>query len=258
MFLKNKLTIVKKILILKYKSFKFQKNEFVLSRIACLGQDVYKELEIKRPLLNMQKGRIDYLLSIYQAASSCAKSSMAAPFLKRKDIIPLLVEQACIKWFQVPSPYAIYMDSFSELTDQLFQHKDDNWKFCSNFSDINHSENFNENFNKDGLLSIESLKQYYLNFFQLITVRYPKVPIVFLHFPVTLDNRKKFQDRYEAILSAVNDISKELDTLHSISIDDSVVDWPEEKIEGLEKFPYHYNKGTYSEFARKIRSLGIF
>ena len=45
---------------------------------------------------------------------------------------------------------------------------------------------------------------------------------------------------------------------YSLTVDDSVVSWPEVKNPGPENFPYHYNQGTYQALADQVRATGTF
>ena len=147
------------------------------------------------------------------------------------------------------------MDSYSELTDQLFVHRLQNWSFCSNYQNLNHSTNFTKEFECRGLIPINKLYAVYQRFFSAVASEIGSMPIIFLHFPSELDDREKFKDRHDAIKQAIDLVSKTYPNLHSIEADSGVVTWPENAPEETKDFPYHYNQATYSNFAKKIREL---
>jgi hypothetical protein len=233
-------------------------RDWVMGRVACMGQDVYDLLNTPLPLMNVQKGRVDYLLETTDNPQVKTRTSQIAPFMERRDVIGLIAEQESWDWFSNRPPLALYMDSYSELTDQLFVHREYKWQFCCNYSDLNHTPEFESQFETLGLLPVEDLLKFYRSYFGIIRRRWREIPIVFLHFPTKLDKREKFKSRSRKILESITQISQEFQPFYSLTLDDSVVDWPETKIPGLENFPYHYNQRTYQVFAEQVRATGVF
>ena len=230
----------------------------MLGRVACMGHDVFAQLNSPWPLFNLQKGRVDYLLDVLVDPRLRARPNKVARFLKRRDVLPFIAQEANLTWLKFPPPLALYMDSYSELTDQLFIHRRNNWRFCCNYSDLHHTPQFETQFITEGLMPLESMLLQYRRFFSMVRQRWQNVPIVFLHFPVKLDKRKKFQLRYKCILDSITQIEKEFQPFYSMMVDEAVVDWPEVRIPDLEDFPYHYNRATYIAFAGKVRNTGTF
>lgn len=233
------------------------REKWVFGRVACMGRDVYSLLELKPKLFNVQKGRVDYLVDVINDPSLRAKAGKIAPHMARKDIIPMLVQEEICGQYPKTRPEFIYMDSYSELTDQLFIHKKDGWKFCCNYSDIDHGKQFNNVFENTGLLKKEDLGSEYERYFKYIRSMFIDTAIVFLHFPVKFDKREKFHLRYDVILKEINRMSTLFPPFYSITADEASVDKPENVPEELRDFPYHYNKKTYENLADKVRSLGI-
>lgn len=237
--------------------WKLRSNAWILGRHACLGLDVLNLLGKTPDVLNVQKGRIDYLLDISENSERLARSLRVAPFMDRKDIVPLITQEEFFLTRPTHPPSLVYMDSYSELTDQLFVHKKEQWRFCCNYTDLTHDDKFSQQFEAVGLLPLEQLEDNYHRFFKYIRKTYGDVPILFLHFPIKLDHREKFKSRHERILEIITKLSYEYAPFYSIDIDESVVDWPAEKVPGLENFPYHYNLTTYEAFADKVRKTGL-
>jgi hypothetical protein len=109
-----------------------------------------------------------------------------------------------------------------------------------------------------GLLPVTDLLLNYRRFFGMMRQRWGKIPIVFLHFPVKLDKRDKFQLRYMYIRESITQVAQEFQPFHSLSVDESVVDWPDERSPGLENFPYHFHPRIYEVFAEMVRHTGVF
>ncbi len=231
------------------------RGKWILGRYACLGRDVINLTEINLPIFNVQKARVDYFTSCIKNDKTHTRTIEAANFFNRRDIIPLLRQQEyCSKLPRHP-PSLVYMDSFSELADQIFIHKENRWRFCSCYSDLNHTDDFNGLFEEGGLLDIDKLESYYRDFFNLIRVKYGVVPIVFLHFPSSLETRPKYMERSEAILSIIEKLAREFPCLYSLNVDSKIVARPIEVVAELQDFPYHYNSATYLSFAENLRDI---
>ena len=138
------------------------------------------------------------------------------------------------------------MDSFSELTDQLFVHKKEGWAFCSHYSDIEHSSDFDDEFECRGLLSLESLEQSYREYFDWLVTAYPNTQVIFINFPASLDGRDVFKRRAEEIGRVIDLIAREYDCIHVLSVDASDV----VHADG-DSFPYHFGKITNMAFVTK-------
>ncbi|MBU3632849.1 hypothetical protein [Polynucleobacter sp. AP-Feld-500C-C5] len=225
-------------------------KDWFLGRHACLGYDVLKHFENLPTEVNFQKGRADLLVRYLEEKKLLPKAGELAKFMARKDVLPLIKQLEYFDCLPKHPPKFILMDSFSELTDQLFEHKFEGWQFACGFSDINHSEDFGFIYNAWGLLSIIDIQKSYEDLFKLIEIRWGKVPIYFLHFPIALEKRDIFRERYFAIMSTIDSLSANYSHIHSIKIDESRVISPSNVSDALKDFPYHYDYQTYAEFAR--------
>jgi len=243
------------LLKIKYREFFKKRGNWVAGRVACLGQDVLLLLDLKDNLVNIQKGRIDYIIDLSKNKKIQPKIVAVESILKNKSVITFIEQQIFIPWFSKKPPLFFLIDSYSELTDQLFEHKIKKWKFCSNYNDLLHDNYFHDNYNSKGLLDTNHLIKIYKDFFFLFRKSYKNVPIIFLHFPVKLDNRERFKLRYIEIKKAIDILAKEFTNFHIIEVDENIVDWPEIKSIGMENFPYHFNKETYINFASQIKRI---
>lgn len=227
-------------------------KDWFLGRHACLGYDVLKHFDNLPTEVNFQKGRADLLLSYWANKSVLPKSSLLAPFMARKDVLPLIRQLEFFDCLPKRPPKFIFMDSFSELTDQLFVNRVEGWKFSCGYSDIDQREDFNAAYAGMGLLNTEDLEKYYIDLFTFFENRWGKVPIYFLHFPIALEKRNIFRARYNAIMLAIDTIAESQEHIYSLKIDEGKVTQPGDLSSDLKDFPYHYDQKTYFEFAKLI------
>jgi hypothetical protein len=167
-------------------------------------------------------------------------------------------EEILFEWLKPQAPMALFMDSMAELGDQLFVHRRQRWGFLSAYTDLDHSEKFQRLFYSEGLLRIKDIYQYFAKYFLKVREKFGSIPIFYLHFPSTLESREKYRIRHDAILEAVDRIAVEFPPFYSLSVNDSVVDWPEEATKDMRNFAYHYNSKTYETFAEMVRATGVF
>jgi hypothetical protein len=238
---------------------KFKGQAQILGRYTCLGAHILKIISSRYNIVNIQTGRIDYLLECVQNSLMKAKTRKIAPYINRKEIVPLILqEEMLFNWLNPKHPQVLFMDSLSELADQLFIHKTESWHFTCSYSNVNHSEEFKNKFLCEGLIPIDKLRDNYIRFYLHIRKNYGNLPIYYLHFPMKLETRDKFRTRHIAILEIVNEISKEFMPFYSLSVNEAIVDWPKERTADMEKFPYHYNNATYEAFVEMIKGTSIF
>ena len=230
---------------------------WIMGRIACLGHDLLKLLAPHQPLVNTQKGRIDVLLRYRECPSLRPSTAAVAGYFARADIIPLAAQQENFTWPRSRPPSLILMDSFAELTDQVFVHRRNGRMFCANYSDLRHTPAFGDRYECRGLLPVEELQACYQRFFSAVRADWKEVPVIFVHFPKRLDEREKFRVRHDAIRAAVEAVSREQSKVYSIVADEEIVEWPEDATPETKAFPYHYNRETYRHLADQVKALGV-
>ena len=229
------------------------RRRWYLSRVACLGLDVLMLLDLRLSKVNIQKGRVDVLMTFLEKPIFRPAAWLIAPWLAQWAILSLIIQQQFFSLNRFStSPEFVIMDSYAELTDQLFVARDTGRRFLANYSDIKQSSSFDAKFDCKGLLPIEQLETAYRSFFTMLITRWPEVPIYFLHFPIKLETREKFVVRYRNIRSVIESLTLDFPNLHSIAIDESEVSVNErDKVNGRE-FPYHYNLSTYELFVGQL------
>ena len=154
-------------------------KDWFLGRHACLGYSVLKYFENLPIEVNFQKGRADLLLGYCNDKSLLPNSRLIAQFMARKDVLPLIRRLEFFNFLPRRAPKFILMDSFAELTDQLFFNKLSKWQFCCGYSDLAHSELFSKHYESLGHLSLEALKPSYLSLFDLFEKRWGGPDLLF-------------------------------------------------------------------------------
>lgn len=238
---------------IKYRlRWKYLWKDWFLGRHACLGYDVLKHFDNLPTEVNFQKGRADLLLSYWGDKSLLPKSNLLVPFMARKDVLPLIRQLEFFEYLPKIPPKFIFMDSFSELTDQLFCNKEDGWKFCCGYSDLIHSPDFDKQYQTTGYLPQEHLELFYKGLFDFFHERWGSVPIFFLHFPIALETRAVFIERYKSIIAAIEYLAQSMPNIYSIRIDENLVKRPVAVDDELKDFPYHYSPEVYLLLKREI------
>lgn len=235
---------------LYYKYYRFQSFK-VLGRTACLGNEIIKQMGWEKNYINHQKSRVDYLIELNKNNKIAPESKKILNYLINKYIIGTIESQR-YDFFRYPKPDIIVMDSYSELTDQLFINKTDNSRFLANYSDVDHAL-LPDNFNCLGLLENNKLFQVYDEFFKKVEQVYPNRPLYFIHFSTALDKREKFKHRGGMIQKIINELSKKYKFIHSIEVDDKLVNKANSDNEEYNSLPYHYSNETYDVYIQRFR-----
>jgi hypothetical protein len=229
----------------------------ILGRHACLGADVLAVMRPDRTVINIQKGRVDYMLDCWDNPAMRARTREAVAHVAREEIVPCVVQEELLyDWCSPQRPLALYMDSMAELADQRFAHKTNGWSFLCVYGDTTRSKELTHTFESQGLLPLESLETLLGKFFGEVRRRFGEIPIFYLHFPTALETRLKYIERATSIRTVVDKLSAVLSRLHSVSVDESIVKFAEDAPHNMQEFPYHYNRATYVEFARKLSATG--
>ncbi|GEM_PF-5018262 len=238
---------LKRYSLLKSFIFSLQKSykPVILTRTACLGNETLQEIDISSYLqANHQKNRVDYILKTDKDPSKKAKANKIIKHIGN-DSIRLQLENIYHdeerNLFNYKNVKVLIMDSFAELTDQLFVSKADGFSFCSHYTDIKHSPEFEKRFECYGLLDTKELKDLYDEFFKKIRRVYGNIPIIYLCFSAKFDSREKFQDRAKDVSEAI---------LNRPGVNVIYLEDPQKS--ELDEYPYHYSKHTYRECAEKI------
>lgn len=159
--------------------WRFLWRDWFLGRHACLGYEVLKHYKNLPREVNFQKGRADLLIAYWGNNILLPKSKRLLPVMSRRDVLPLIRQLEFFNCLPKKAPKFIFMDSYAELTDQLFVNSEYGWQFCCGYSDITHRQLFAEEFEAQGLLSLENLKAAYLKLFELFESRWGGCPYIF-------------------------------------------------------------------------------
>jgi hypothetical protein len=93
------------------------------------------------------------------------------------------------------------------------------------------------------------------DFKPIVKAPFRAVPIYFLHFPIALETRAVFKERYKEITLVMDQIASDHPHIHSIKIDESKVQRSMDASDDLREFPYHYDEATYLLFKKEIEEL---
>jgi hypothetical protein len=234
----------------------FQKKYTIIARHACLGKDVLKLLEMDTNILNIQKGRIDYILDCNKNPKLKANTLGVIPHMKRTEILSCINElEFLYNWESLKNPKILFMDSMAELADQRFYNRINGRSFLCSYSDLNHTIEFNNIYRNEGLIPLDQLEMYFQNFFSFVRENYGDIIILYLHFPSKLETRIKFIERANRIKEILKMHEQTNKNLFSISVNNSIVDWDKNRTIEMYDFPYHYNNDTYMAFSDEIRRI---
>ena len=167
------------ILFATRKRYLNRNSDWIMGRVACMGSDVLKISQNNTPIINIQKGRIDYLNRINE---NRVRSNRVIPFIERDDIKNLIFQQQIGYGIKMKDPLMLYIDSYSELTDQMFTNKQTKRSFYANYSDVSHSPEFKKRFDANGLLELDNLFDQYYLYFSSFRKKIQKCPNCILTF----------------------------------------------------------------------------
>jgi hypothetical protein len=235
------------------KWIKHKSKDWILGRYACLGSEVMNRLYPQTPVFNVQKGRVDLQNKIMNGTLAPPIPDIIEPHLMRPDLLELAIQQSSLPAPQVIRPRFLLMDSFSELTDQLFVHRTDGWQFCYNWTDLNHTTERESLFKAKGLLPIHDLECAYREYFTRIQTLFPGMPMIYLFFSTALDSREKFKERDKKIAETINRLKADFPELLTIALPDHMISRPKTDNEEYNDFPYHYSSESYDQYAERTR-----
>lgn len=212
-----------------------------LPRCACLGSWTYGSIfGLTFHYLNQQKVRVDLFLEYISKKNNPPSLDHIKPKLARNDMDNLFQQQVDLPWLKNKDKIDfIVMDSYSELVDQKFTHKD-GWSFCACYSDIKDMTDLT----CEGLIKTDNLYYAYDDFFDYLKINY-NVPINFIHFPTTFEKRQVYINQGEAIKEAIHRLCGKYD-INNIIADP-------EYIEQKDHETYHFSDKTVKHLSNKLK-----
>ncbi len=226
------------------------RENWILSRTACLVNDTYDVLKLnKRIIYNVQKGRVDFLNSYFSNVMRRPSLGLIK-YILRNDIRKLFIQQ---KYFRLPQknkPSLFIIDSFSELVDKQFE-GNCNYKgiFNAYYSDVD--GNKSDKLKCNDLLSESNIYESYLNFFKSFR-NYTECPILFVFFPDTLEKRESYLSRSKVIYDSIGKIKKQISNFHTIEIPKQLVVHANNDMN-----PYHFGEEVYYFLAKEIEKSNL-
>jgi hypothetical protein len=239
---------------LRVKSFFVRSDNWVLSRTACLGNDSFaifsEEYNLRR--FNMQKSRLDLLIESPKLKKDFFSFS---DLIEREDILPLIWAQPKNYWQEFPKPKFILFDSFSDLTDNKFVHKETGAHFFCHKSDLALNLHDKQVLKVEGLLDLADVKYRYTDLFQHFRQKWGDVKIIFVHYPIKLESRSLYIMRAKLIVNAIEELEKTNSGLYSIKVPENLVAAQTLPSGKLSSFPYHYSAETYIWIANRMSQI---
>lgn len=226
----------------------FVKKTVILSRTACLGREL---IDLKYGtknvfIWNQQKTRVDVFMD-WIFGQPRPKWKVVRPFIKREDLLLFMKQQEHLPWLHLQKkPDLIVMDSLSELLDQKFTHKKEDWSFCAYHSDVDKDASFVQTFDNNGLLKLEEFEKAYETFFEWLTKTYPNTDIIFIHYPTAWVSAK---EREFEILRVLKSLEKTY-PIYNICLPESKVEWDNDN-----KFLYHFTENTKKSFVKEWQKV---
>lgn len=217
----------------------------IFTRTACLGGEIiYEKIGDQHEFHNQQKVRADMFLDIINGIYEKPIFSKLDQLLTRRDMGGVYHQSEKLEWITLnKKPQYLIMDNYSELTDKKFVHKD-NWIVCGLYGDFNITE-LEKEFEFYGLLDKDKIYNTYSLFFNYIKNRWD-IPIIFLHFPTTFDERIEYIEQGKAITEALHELSKIYD-IQNIHADADAIESKHDND------AYHFTTKTFKNMASKIK-----
>ena len=226
------------------------RSDWVFSRTACLGNDAFKMSEISTlPRWNIQKGRADILS--HHLETNKKRLNLIPKEIFRSSEIWLVCSQILNPfWRKLKPPRLILIDSFSELTDQLFEYND--VTFLSHFSDLDWNHKLTNQLVRKGLIPLEEIYSVYERFFFLLNELWGEVPCIYIHFPTKFEQRHEFKERGDRILGSIRQLQVVFPQIRIIEMPNNSVHLNADEESKSLPFPYHFDNSTIQGVANQM------
>jgi hypothetical protein len=217
----------------------------IFTRTACLGGDCTQlKIGTKHDFYNQQKIRVDMFVDVViNGAQKPNKEILLSLLDDPNETGGVYSQSEEFRWLSVTEPpQYIFMDNYSELVDKKIMHKD-GWSFCGLYGDFKLTAFSDGTLTDKNLLPIDQIYNYYNLFFKYIRDKW-SIPIIFIHFPTTLDPREMYIKQGVAVSNALENLSSKynIQNIHADS----------DAIEGTDNNYYHFTAKTKQNIANKI------
>jgi len=226
----------------------YRNGRWILSRSACLGNDSLELiLPINRlliPRINLQKNRVDHLN--FQLNGGKTLGARDGEILE-KGIFKIVKKQREIGLFKYAKPLFVFIDTYSELTDQKFMTSDGRI-FFANYTDVNQEMINTTQISCKGRIPHGEIFDNYMNLCNKLRIRWPDVKIIFLTYPKFYESRSVYLDQSLAIEKALDVLATSLHDIKIINVPLVIV----EKEMNKDNFPYHFGNLAKEFIANEI------
>lgn len=222
----------------------------IATRTHCLGGSaIYFKIGDKHEFYNQQKVRVDMFMDIINGKLKKPNSNAIVSILQSPEIVSGVYKQSeDLLWLQMQKPDYLIMDNYTELTNKLFIHKTEHWAICGEYGHFKEGTLTEDKFMHCGLLPINDIYIKYDEFFDYIA-KWWNIPIIFMHFPTTFDDREMYKEQGNAITSAIDKLSKKYN-IQDIHSDENLI---ESHGDGD---VYHFSDNTKKHIAAKMQING--
>lgn len=234
---------------------------WILSRTACLGNDLTQMAFPRLPVVNRQKLRVDGLRDLLSPVHQRRGVILKLLSLLENPIMwPLLEQQKrALGVRKIPPPSLILIDSYSELTDQKFVHRRTGEIFFMNYSDVSRQALEEQKVESLGLLEEMEITSLWRETIEAFSDLWGPTPIVFILYPTFREHRELWLSRAEAIERSLRAMAQEFDNVSVVKLENcedvSENSGSEDSNETEDSFPYHYPAWVYEVLANQLRAF---
>lgn len=228
------------------------REEYLITRTACLGNDIVSHLRLSNRVLNIQKGRIDLLVRNMRADKPFLGALIKSLFfiwfnLSNMQVARMVILQQVVKMKNFRNTRFILMDTFSELVDQGVEfHRH---LFACFISDLKKSRRVESKIK--GLISEEEYRKNLIEFISLLSAKFDYLPIVIVEFPILKENRSQYKAQFSMIRRVLDVISKEYKNVEIIRLPEN---YSLNQEDFVDSNPYHYGQQTKKFLAELVKA----
>jgi len=231
------------------------RKPWALTRTACFGNDIFLSAFSEIKQFKAQKTRSDALSDLISKSRPIHPIEISLNFMRivrRKDVLPLIVNQNLRISPRSDSPEFVLIDTYSDLTDQSFKHLSKEYSFFSHYSDLHGNVLFDANLKCGGLLNLSEFEALQVQFIDKVRRTWGNTPIVYLTYPVGLETRSTYLARATEIQSSLQNLTTLYKGVSLIDFTGAPVTPSPDDLKKNIEFPYHYGPELYSSASKAL------
>ena len=218
----------------------------IFTRSACLGgAATHLKFGDKHHFHSQGKVRVDFFMDLVEERQQRPSWEVLDPMVVQRYMSGVYEQQCLLSWLEPEvKPSLIIVDSYSETTDKRFNHRSEPWSFCGLYGDVDH-ELVTRDFHSGELLAVDEIEGQYDRFFAFAKQKW-NVPIIYLHFPNTQEDREIYLKQSEVITRAMEVMARK----HGVQ---NIHAEPGEIEPMNDGDNYHYSERTARSLANQIK-----